>query len=231
MLGRLFKSQDATDAPKAAKPAKRKKDKAIIHKSVPDEVLYPDGRPEEVHDNGWLENVPVPTAKTKPVSAPTAASRPSGAASAAPASAQTQTPAAAPIAADPATFAISANAAATGRPRYPHGWLVVVEGPGLGEWYPLEGGVSTIGTGADQTVALTFGDSAVQDHAHATLAYDKRAQGFALDPAQNSARVNGLPVSALTALRDGDVITLGGTSLRLVALCSPNFHWGHVQPS
>lgn len=120
----------------------------------------------------------------------------------------------------------AANPEPSGRPRFPHGWLVVVEGPGLGEWFPLERGVSHVGRAAGQTVRLDFGDAAIAATRHAALVYDEACHAFVLDNAPEAAvRLNGLPARPRARLRDGDVVSLGGTSLRLVALCSPNFHW------
>ena len=119
-----------------------------------------------------------------------------------------------------------ANTVASARPRFPCGWLVVVEGPGVGEWFVLERGVTHIGSGEGQTVHLDFGDTSVAPQQHAALAYDDDRQLFVLEGALDaSVRVNGVPQEAALTLRDGDVVSLGRTSLRLVALCSPNFHW------
>ncbi|MXQ06877.1 FHA domain-containing protein [Alphaproteobacteria bacterium GH1-50] len=160
---------------------------------------------------------------------------PGGRASPAPSSKQAmprQAPAAAPASATPAapvapTAPANAPAAQTGvRPRFPYGWLVIVEGPGTGDWYPLERGVSHIGSGAGQTVRLEHGDDAVHAEGHAVLNYDEAHHRFVLScPEGARLRVNGVQSDAPTGLRDGDVITVGGTALRLVALCSQNFHW------
>jgi|GEM_PF-4747396 len=207
------------------KPAK--KDKAIVHQFVPEEVLYPDGRPEHVADTSWLEAVPdrpqSATAQAKPASQPATpkpAVRPAPAASASPAQ---QPPA-------PAVAAVTAkgapNSSAADRPRFPCGWMVVVEGPGVGEWFVLERGTSHIGAGKGQTVQLDFGDDGIAEQEHAALTYNEAQQQFVLHgEAAGTLRINGVTASKDTHLRDGDVVSLGRTSLRLVALCSPNFHW------
>nr|MCU0826741.1 hypothetical protein [Tabrizicola sp.] len=55
---------------------------------------------------------------------------------------------------------------------FPTGWLVIKEGPGRGAAFPLARGVSQIGRGLDQTVALDFGDMAISRQNHAAVAYD-----------------------------------------------------------
>ncbi len=200
----------------------RKKDKAIIHKSVPDEVLYPFGQDETVEDRSWLDAVPI--------------AKPAEPEAKAPKSPPPEPPKMLPQAPEPvraeekgaaALFEQAANAEAAARPRFPYGWLVIVEGPGTGEWFPLERGVSLIGSAEGQTVRLAFGDDAVADARHAALAYDEARHAFVLDGSPVAAvRLNGTEAAPRAVLRDGDVVSLGGTSLRLVAMCSPNFHWG-----
>ncbi len=120
-----------------------------------------------------------------------------------------------------------ANEEASARPRFPYGWLVIVEGPGVGEWFLLERGVSHIGSAEGQTVRLDFDDATVAPIRHAAVAYDEGRDAFVLDSGPEAAvRLNGTAARSQATLRDGDVISVGGTSLRLVALCSSNFHWG-----
>jgi len=192
-------------------------DAPIIHDRVPEAVLAPSEPVARLADTSWMEAVPL-TGATAPGS-PRPAAAPERRAS-------RGRPAPAPQAAPAAdTFAAAPNPAAQGRPRHPCGWLVVVEGPGLGQWFVLERGVSHVGSAAGQTVRLDFGDDAVASARHAALAYDAGMHAFVLGPGADGARLNGIEVRMPAPLRDGDVITLGQTSLRLAALCSPNFHW------
>ncbi|MBT8423488.1 MAG: FHA domain-containing protein [Silicimonas sp.] len=216
MFVKLFGGKDrATGSPK--------RDRAIIHQSVPDEVLYPDGKPDPAgKDMSWLDGGAPPNAGSPPTAAASPKTAPPPKAKPAPA------PAPAPKAAGPSPVAdMPANApiaASEDRPPFPYGWLVVVEGPGTGAWFPLFRGRSDIGGADGQTVRLGFGDGAVASQSHATLTYDEDQHTFRLD-GEGQLRVNGAGHRAGMTLRDGDVFTLGGTSLRLVALCSQNFHW------
>ena len=122
---------------------------------------------------------------------------------------------------------IEVNPAAAARARYPHGWLVVVEGPGIGEWFVLERGVSHIGSADGQTVCLNFGDNSVAPVRHAELSYNQELHVFELQhTGRNAVRLNGTAPKFPVKLRDGDIISVGETSLRLVGLCTPNFNWG-----
>ncbi|MFN6925957.1 MAG: hypothetical protein ACK4P8_09950, partial [Tabrizicola sp.] len=55
---------------------------------------------------------------------------------------------------------------------FPTGWLIIKAGPGRGAAFPLAQGVSQIGRGSDQTIALDFGDMAISRQNHAAVAYD-----------------------------------------------------------
>ena len=198
-------------------------DKAIIHQSVPDEVLYADRPAPIAADMSWLDAAPAreaPRSEDAPDSSPAAPVPP--AARAAPVRRPVPNPAPKPA---PAAIADrEPNSPAEGRPRFPYGWLVVVEGPGTGEWFPLERGMTHVGSGEAQTVQLDFGDAGVAPDCHAALDYDEDRHGFVVS-SDKAFRVNGMEQSGAVALRDGDVFTVSGTSLRLVALCSQNFHW------
>lgn len=109
----------------------------------------------------------------------------------------------------------------------PVGWIVVVDGPGAGEWFTLNGGLASIGRGDDQTIRLDFGDMAISRSNHAALAYDNTDHVFLLGDGgkANSVLVNGTPTSGTAPVKDGDLISIGETTLRLVALCSKSFNW------
>ena len=112
--------------------------------------------------------------------------------------------------------------------KYPVGWMVVVAGPGKGNSFAIFNGVSTIGRGVDQTVALDFGDSSVSREKHAAIAYDDESKCFFLGQGgkSNIVRLNNRPVLSTEDLSDGDTVRIGETTLRFVALCGAAFTWG-----
>ena len=222
----------------------RKKDKAIIHQSVPDEVLYPNGN-EDLNptDTSWMDSVPEkeepkaqPAAET-PVGAASAAEPTPSAASGKPkpvtrpgASLRTQrqvsrgtqpTPMNDPVPAG--VFDGAPNAPAAARAPRPAGWLVIVEGPGEGAWYVLENGVSEIGAAEGQTIGLGFENSGIADQRHAAIVFEEAGGRFYIEA--KDFRLNGLAKTGTAQIRDGDVIALGNVSLKLVALTGPNFRW------
>jgi hypothetical protein len=119
------------------------------------------------------------------------------------------------------------SSAAREGPMFPVGWLVVTKGPGRGASFALTAGVASIGRGADQTVCLDFGDTAISRSVHASIAYDPETDGFFLGAGarSNLVRCNDRPVLATEELADGDAIRIGETTLRFVALCGPRFSW------
>jgi hypothetical protein len=111
--------------------------------------------------------------------------------------------------------------------RFPVGWIVVVQGPGRGASFTLFNGVSAIGRGDDQPVKLDFGDTSISRTNHAVVAYDNEQRKFFLghDGKANIVRLNGKPVLSTEELSHNDVIRIGETTLRFLALCGADFDW------
>ena len=110
---------------------------------------------------------------------------------------------------------------------FPAGWLVVKDGPGKGASFALSQGVSQIGRGIDQTVALDFGDMAISRQNHAAIAYDAVLHQFHVGHGgkSNLVRLNGKPLLSTESAGDGDEIQIGETTLVLKVLCTPEFNW------
>lgn len=112
---------------------------------------------------------------------------------------------------------------------YPTGWLVIKSGPGRGAAFPVMRGVSQIGRGADQTIALDFGDMAISRQNHAAIAYDPVQHQFHIGHGgkSNLVRLNGKPLLSTEVASDGDEIQIGETTLVLKVLCTPEFNWSY----
>ena len=121
-----------------------------------------------------------------------------------------------------------AEKAETGeRSRFPVGWILVVDGPGRGECFTLEPGMSQIGRGNDQAIQLDFGDNSISRSNHAAVVYDTETYAFTIGHGgkKNIVRLNGNPVISNEPLNTGDKIKIGETTLHFVALCSEEFNW------
>lgn len=110
---------------------------------------------------------------------------------------------------------------------FPTGWLVIIEGPGVGACFTLRDGVSQIGRGEDQTVRLDFGDTSISRNNHAAVAYDPETGKFYLGHGgkSNLVRLNGRPVLSTEELFTLDRIRIGETVLRFVGFCDEDFTW------
>lgn len=133
---------------------------------------------------------------------------------------------------DPFGQAPEATATAQ-RERFPVGWLVVVEGPGLGHAFSLFTGASVIGRGEDQVIRLDFGDTTISRQNHAAIAYDEEQNKFYLGHGgkSNIIRRNARPVLSTEELHHADLIRIGETTLRFVALCGSDFKWNGAEIS
>ncbi|WP_375230569.1 FHA domain-containing protein [Roseobacter sp. S98] len=111
--------------------------------------------------------------------------------------------------------------------KFPVGWLVVVEGPGVGHSFSIFTGASMIGRGEDQMIRLDFGDNSISRQNHAAIAYDEEQNKFYLGHGgkSNIIRRNARPVLATEELHHADLIRIGETTLRFVALCGSDFKW------
>ena len=114
-----------------------------------------------------------------------------------------------------------------GHVRRPVGWLVVIEGPGAGDWFALESGLTHLGRGADQDVCLDFGDQTISRQSHAFITYDIARHRFQLchGESRNRTRLNGVVVDGKVALTNGDCISIGKTTLRIAVFCDDQFSW------
>ena len=114
-----------------------------------------------------------------------------------------------------------------GQVRRPVGWLVVIEGPGAGDWFALESGLTHLGRGADQNVCLDFGDQTISPQSHAFITYDIARSRFQLShgESRNRTRLNGAVVDGKVTLAHGDRISIGKTTLRIAIFCDDHFSW------
>jgi hypothetical protein len=111
------------------------------------------------------------------------------------------------------------------------GWLAVVAGPGAGDYVRLGYGMNNIGRSDDQRCRLNFGDENISRQNHASVTYDPRGRKFYLQHGggQNLTYLNDAPVLQPIELSGGEMITLGGTTLRFVPLCGAGFDYADIQ--
>ncbi|WP_072395329.1 FHA domain-containing protein [Hyphomicrobium sp. CS1GBMeth3] len=112
------------------------------------------------------------------------------------------------------------------------GWLVVVGGPGIGQFRPIFEGNNSIGRATGNRIAIDFGDDAISADEQAYIRYDSAERSFLFVP--NLAKTNVVSVNekrptGAVELAQMDVITMGRTQLVFVPFCGPDFDWAALQ--
>lgn len=111
------------------------------------------------------------------------------------------------------------------------GWLVVVGGPGIGNFRPVFEGNNTIGRSANQRVPLDFGDETISSEEQAYIRYDSAERSFLFVPnlaKTNIVSVNDKRPTGALALAHMDLITIGRTQVVFVPFCGPEFDWAEL---
>jgi hypothetical protein len=106
-------------------------------------------------------------------------------------------------------------------------WVVVVKGPGRGNFCPVFVGMNSVGRDTNQRVSLSFGDDSISREEHAFITFDEEQRVFYLQHGgkSNLVRLGGQPVLSPTELKPNDLIRIGRTTLLFVPFCGPEFSW------
>lgn len=112
------------------------------------------------------------------------------------------------------------------------GWLVVVGGPGIGQFRPIFEGNNSLGRAAGNRIPIDFGDDAISSEEQAYIRYDSADRSFLFVP--NLAKTNVVSVNekrptGAVELAQMDVITMGRTQLVFVPFCGAEFDWSALQ--
>ena len=128
-----------------------------------------------------------------------------------------------------------------GRPEIPEtdffqepvvGWLVIVDGPGLGSYRPIIEGNNSIGWAPNQHIRLDFGDDSISAEEQAFIRYDSDDRNFLFVPnltKTNVVWVNETKPTAAVQLKAMDIITMGRTRVVFVPFCGKEFDWSELR--
>lgn len=107
------------------------------------------------------------------------------------------------------------------------GWLVVVDGPGRGRYAAVGVGRNSVGRDASERVSLDFGDGSISRQGHIVITYDHRGRQFFVQPGQgqNLTYIDDKPILDTVPLVSGTELAVGGSRLKFVAFCGPDFDW------
>ena len=112
------------------------------------------------------------------------------------------------------------------------GWLVVVGGPGKGQFRPVFVGNNSIGRDAGQRVPLDFGDGSISGTEQCFVRYDHDDRSFTFVPNMsktNIVTVNNEKPMVPVPLNPLDEIGIGVTKLKFVPFCGPDFDWADTE--
>lgn len=108
----------------------------------------------------------------------------------------------------------------------PVGWLVIVEGPGLGQVATIEAGTNVIGRGKGSHILLDYGDDTISKSDHARIIYLRASRQFSVLPGKGRDTLfKGDDLVDRADLARGDLIKIGRTVLRFVPFCDEAFTW------
>ena len=107
------------------------------------------------------------------------------------------------------------------------GWLVCVEGCMRGSSFVLKSGKNFVGRSQNSNDIVLRDDKAVSRDKHAIVIYDPHSNSFLVQAGDSRELfyLNDVLVLSAEKLKPYDVITLGGTKLIFMPLCSDKFTW------
>jgi hypothetical protein len=107
------------------------------------------------------------------------------------------------------------------------GWLVVTKGPGKGAGLRLGPGMNSVGRDESNRVAINFGDNSISRDKHCIVTYEPKRRVYYIqnEGGTNLTYVGDAVVLQAQQLHNGEIIQIGGTELRFVALCGEDFSW------
>jgi len=111
------------------------------------------------------------------------------------------------------------------------GWLVVVEGPGIGAFRPIFIGSNTIGSDPGQRIPINFGDAFISREEQAYIRYDTDDRQFLLIPnlaKTNVVSIDNVKPTSAVRMMPYDIISMGDTRLVFIPFCGEEFDWSDL---
>lgn len=111
------------------------------------------------------------------------------------------------------------------------GWLVVVSGAGRGKTVEVYAGMNSVGRDPGQRVRIDFGDGGISREGACFITFEPKRRTFHISHGgkANIVYLNDEAVLTPMPLANGNVISIGDTKLRFVALCDPDFNWDDMK--
>ena len=111
--------------------------------------------------------------------------------------------------------------------KYTCAWLICVDGINKGRSYEIRSGRSFIGS-ADNMDIQILGDSTIDEHRHAGIAFDPLTQTAKLLPGESHGLVylNDDAIYVPQDLKSHARISIGKSEFMYIPFCDDNYHWG-----
>ena len=111
------------------------------------------------------------------------------------------------------------------------GWLVIVEGPGIGAYRPIFIGSNSIGSDPGQRIPIDFGDEFISREEQAYIRYDADDRQFLFIPnlaKTNVVSIDNVKPTSAVRMMPYDIISMGDTRLVFIPFCGEEFDWSDL---
>jgi hypothetical protein len=107
------------------------------------------------------------------------------------------------------------------------GWLVIVDGPGRGNFIPVGYGQNTIGRNQGERICVNYGDEQISRESHCFIVYEPNEREFTVmrGMAKGLTYINQKVVLEPRPIHSGELLRIGATTLRFMAFCGPEYDW------
>lgn len=110
--------------------------------------------------------------------------------------------------------------------RFPVGWLVVFDGPDVGNHFAVGAGLWSLRATDNGRFALEQGNALAEQNAIAAIVYDADQNSFFVAAARNAVvALNDVPLLRTESFEDGHTLSTGGARLLFRTLCDETFNW------
>lgn len=106
------------------------------------------------------------------------------------------------------------------------GWLVVMEGKGLGQDFRIAETLSSVGRDESNDIVIDNLDEGISRKKHCLIEYDIKKNAFYIERGENNTYLNDERVTREgKELKRNDMIEIGNTKLIFVPFCVDEFSW------
>ncbi len=107
------------------------------------------------------------------------------------------------------------------------GWLVIIDGYGIGQSFELKRGINEIGRDERNNISLDFGDDDIDTIRHFMIIFNHAKGSFLIQSGNNDNNIvlNEEKMYYFDELNSGDTIKVGSTTLKFISFCNKSCIW------